>query len=238
MTETSPTHLPLRLDDLIDAVKRGYDDPLDQLSSAVVAADSLGEISDRLIGHFVDRARRAGASWSQIGQSMGVSKQAAQQRFVAKSRAAEQPALDPASGFSQFTAEARHTVVGAQELARAAGHDHIRPAHLVLGLLDRSDATATQALAAHADLEALRTAVVATLPAPVAVVPALIPFDDGARRALEATFTHAEELGAAQVGTEHVLLALLDDAAVTDILATAGADPAAVDEQLRASAAG
>ncbi|KAA1425368.1 ATP-dependent Clp protease ATP-binding subunit [Mumia zhuanghuii] len=237
MTETPRTQLPLRLDDLIDAVKKGYDDPLDQLASAVVASEALGEMADSLIGHFVDQARRTGASWSQIGQSMGVTKQAAQKRFVAKPREPEQSAPDPAGGFSQFTAEARQVVVGSQEEAHAAGHDHIRPAHLALGLLRQSDATATQVLTAQADADALRNALVATLPEPVAVVPALIPFDDGARRALEATFAHAQRLDAAQVGTEHVLLALLDDAAVADALATAGADPAAVDALLRTSAA-
>ncbi|MFD1825271.1 MULTISPECIES: Clp protease N-terminal domain-containing protein [Mumia] len=238
MPEESRTQLPVRLDDLIDAVKRGYDNPLDQLSSAVVAAESLGDISDHLIGHFVDQARRTGASWSQIGQSMGVSKQAAQKRFVARPATDAAPTLNPAAGFSQYSAHARQVVVGAQELARTAGHDQIRPAHLVIGLLDRSDATASQALAAQVDLEALRSALVVTLPDPVAVVPALIPFDDDARRALEATFAHAQGLGATQIGTEHVLLALLDNAAVADALAAAGADPAAVDEQLRASAAG
>jgi hypothetical protein len=37
-----------------------------------------------LIGHFVDQARRSGASWTEIGKSMGVTKQAAQKRFVPK----------------------------------------------------------------------------------------------------------------------------------------------------------
>ena len=45
-------------------------------------AGQLGELADHLIGHFVDQARRAGASWTDIGRAMGVTKQAAQQRFV------------------------------------------------------------------------------------------------------------------------------------------------------------
>jgi len=69
---------PVRLDDLIEAIKKVHSDALDQLSDAVIAADHLGEVADHLIGHFVDQARRSGASWSEIGRSMGVTKQAAQ----------------------------------------------------------------------------------------------------------------------------------------------------------------
>src|SRR3712207_7808680 len=57
-----------RLDELIDTVARAHDAPLDRLSGAILLADHLGELADSLIGHFVDQARRAGASWSQIGQ--------------------------------------------------------------------------------------------------------------------------------------------------------------------------
>jgi hypothetical protein len=67
----------VRLDDLIDAITKTHSDALDQLSGAVIAADHLGDIADHLIGHFVDQARRSGASWTEIGKSMGVTKQAA-----------------------------------------------------------------------------------------------------------------------------------------------------------------
>src|ERR1017187_3336546 len=92
----------VRLDDLIDAINKTHSDALEQLSDAVIAADHLGDVADHLIGHFVDQARRSGASWSDIGRSMGVTKQAAQQRFVPKDPG--QPSdLDPSQGFSRFT---------------------------------------------------------------------------------------------------------------------------------------
>ncbi|GAA3141807.1 hypothetical protein GCM10020255_029750 [Rhodococcus baikonurensis] len=92
----------VRLDDLIDAIKKVHTDALDQLSDAVIAADHLGEVADHLIGHFVDQARRSGASWTEIGASMGVSKQAAQKRFVPKAPNDQKP-MDPNEGFSRFT---------------------------------------------------------------------------------------------------------------------------------------
>ena len=50
--------------------------------SAVVASDHLGELSDHLVGHFVDQARRSGASWTDIGSAMGVTKKQAAQRAL------------------------------------------------------------------------------------------------------------------------------------------------------------
>ena len=61
MTEPAKAALPVRLDDLIDAIRKVHDDELEQLSDAVLAADSLGDLADHLIGHFVDQARRSGA---------------------------------------------------------------------------------------------------------------------------------------------------------------------------------
>src|SRR6201984_3024495 len=99
---------PVRLDDLIDAIKKVHTNVLEQLSDAVLAADHLGELADHLIGHFVDQARRSGASWTDIGKSMGVSKQAAQKRSAPR---AEPATPDPQQGFERFTPRARNAVV-------------------------------------------------------------------------------------------------------------------------------
>src|SRR5436190_21499014 len=103
---------PVRLDDLIEAIKNVHSDVLDQLSDAVIAADHLGDVADHLIGHFVDQARRSGASWTEIGRSMAVTKQAAQKRFVAKGTG-ETTDLDPNQGFARFTLRARNAVMAA-----------------------------------------------------------------------------------------------------------------------------
>src|SRR3954454_11851530 len=114
MTEPLRMTNHVRLDDLIAAIKQGRPDVLDQLSDAVLAGDHLGDVADHLVGHFVDQARRSGASWTEIGRSMGVTKQAAQKRFVPKA-ADEQSALDPSQGFGRFTDRARKVVVVSQE---------------------------------------------------------------------------------------------------------------------------
>src|ERR1700761_8645617 len=78
------TEFPVPLDNLIAYVKTLNPDggPLDNVSDAFAVSEQLDQQSDALIGYFVDQARRSGLSWSQIGGAMGVSKQAAQKRFV------------------------------------------------------------------------------------------------------------------------------------------------------------
>jgi hypothetical protein len=233
---TRSTH-PIRLDDLIDAIKKVHSDALEQLSDAVIAADHLGDVADHLIGHFVDQARRSGASWTDIGRSMGVTKQAAQKRFVPKVPG-EPSDLDPSQGFGRFTPRARNVVMVAQNEARAARNDEIRPEHLVLGLLSEPDGLAARAIAAQGvPLETVRQAVTATLPPAVDQVSELIPFDAQARKALELTFREALRMGHNYVGTEHILLALLELEDGTGVLAGLGVDKAAAEVNIVAALA-
>src|SRR5215831_18583579 len=119
---------PISLDNLIAFVKAAHPggDPLENLSDAVAVSAQLEEQADALIGHFVDRARRSGFSWSQIGASMGVSKQAAQQRFVARWESAD---------FSRFTDRARNVLAAAGRIAAGGGAEQVDAAHLAAGLL-------------------------------------------------------------------------------------------------------
>ncbi|WP_068182907.1 Clp protease N-terminal domain-containing protein [Mycobacterium sp. UM_CSW] len=206
MSEPTPIAYPVRLDELINAIKRVHPDVLDQLADAVLAAEHLGEVADHLIGHFVDQARRSGASWTDIGKSMGVTKQAAQKRFVPR---AEPTTLDPEQGFGRFTPRARSAVVAAQNAAHEAGNSEITPDHLLLGLLTDPAALATVLLKRQkVDPDTIRAAV--SLPPAAGEPPELIPSSGPARKALELTFREALRLGHNYIGTEHLLLALLE----------------------------
>ena len=231
---TNPVQLtsPVRLDELIAAIKKVHSDALEQLSGAVIVADHLGELADHLIGHFVDQARRSGASWTDIGRSMGVTKQAAQKRFVGK------PAdLDPNQGFSRFTEQARNVVMAAQNEAHAAANAEIRPEHLVLGLLSQPDALAATSITGQGvALKTVRQNVTATLPPPADQVPELIPYDPQARKALELTFREALRLGHNYVGTEHILLALLELEDGTGVLTDLGITKSATEAAMAAVA--
>ena len=229
---------PVRLDDLIDAIKKVHTNALDQLEDAVLAASHLGDVADHLIGHFVDQARRSGASWTDIGRSMGVTKQAAQKRFVPKAPG-DASDLDPSQGFSRFTQRARHVITAAQEEARNAENDEIGIGHLVLGLLAEPDALAAKAIVSQGvALDTVRRITTATLPAAAQKLPALIPFDAQAKKALELTFREALRLGHNYVGTEHILLALLELEDGTGVLAGLGVDKAATEADIASALAG
>jgi hypothetical protein len=46
---TGSASVPIRLDDLIDAITTARHEPLDQLTEAMLAADHLGELADHYI---------------------------------------------------------------------------------------------------------------------------------------------------------------------------------------------
>ena len=228
MTQPTPISYPVRLDDLISAIKTVHSDALEQLTDAVLAAEHLGDLADHLIGHFVDQARRSGASWTDIGKSMGVSKQAAQKRFVPK---ADATALGPNAGFGRFTPRARNAVVVAQNEAHQAGNDEITQDHLLLGLLNETEGLSTMLIKAQGvDPDALRAAV--TLPERKDDVPQMIPFNGPAKKVLELTFREALRLGHNYIGTEHILLALLEHEDGNGLLHSSGIDKDRTDADL------
>ncbi|MGI5427585.1 Clp protease N-terminal domain-containing protein [Streptomyces sp. CA-179760] len=207
MTKNPDITSSVRLDDLIAAIKKVHQEPLEQLQDAVIAADHLGEVADHLIGHFVDQARRSGASWTDIGRSMGVTRQAAQKRFVPK----ESADLDPNQGFDRYTPRARNTVMAAHNEARSARNAEGLPEHLVLGLLAEPEALAAKAITFQGvTLDAVREAATAALPPAVEEAPELVPYGQAAKKVLELTFREALRLGHNYIGTEHILLALLE----------------------------
>jgi hypothetical protein len=219
---TQPFPPGLRLDDLIEHVNGRHPDgePLARLSDAVLLSQRLGEIADQLIGHFVDQARRSGATWSAIGEAMGVTKQAAQKRF-----AADVPGFGRGEvPLDRVTMRARATIEAAGAEAAAMAAPHIGPEHLLLGLLSEPDGVAARVLVTlGVQPEQLRERAGAG-PAPAAVAGAGIqmPLGDRAKMAMGRGFHAALELGHNYIGTEHILLGLLADekGAAAGLLAT------------------
>jgi hypothetical protein len=236
MANSTPIATSVRLDDLIDAITKVHDQPLDQLTDAVIASDHLGDLADHLIGHFVDQARRSGASWSEIGASMGVSKQAAQKRFVPGKTTIE---IDPDEGFARFTPRARNVVAAAHNEAVDARNANVTPAHLILGLLSEPEAIAAMSIAAQGvDADAVRVAATTARPPAVDDPPALVPYDGDAKKVLELTFREALRLGHNYIGTEHILLALLDHEHGAGPLSGLGLEKGAVEADVVAALAG
>jgi hypothetical protein len=210
------TDMPLGLDELISFVRNQGESALDQVSAAVRLSEHLGELADHLIGHFVDQARRSGASWTEIGASMGVTKQAAQKRFVPK----ETDGLDSlmeafsAKPYSRFTARAKHTLEVASEQARQRRHDFVNTAHLTLGLLQDPAALSARAVEElGVPLDQAREALVAALPAATTTEPVTgsIRHEADVVKALRLTLREALRFGHNYIGTEHMLLGVLHE---------------------------
>ncbi|MGD0554562.1 MAG: Clp protease N-terminal domain-containing protein [Streptosporangiaceae bacterium] len=226
---------PVRLDELISYVKSQEDTPLDQVSAAVQLADHLGEVSDHLIGHFVDQARKSGASWTEIGQSIGVTKQAAQKRFVTKDLIGWQDVRS--KPFERFTDRAKHVLRAAQEEARDHLHDYVGTEHLALGLLHEPDGIAAKAIEAIGVpiSTARETLDAALMPARVTErITGDSSFTAKSRRVLELAVREALHRGHNYIGTEHLLLGILaeGDGLGATTLAGLGITPELADEQV------
>ena len=229
------TEFPVPLDNLIAYVRALHPDggPLDNVSDAMVVSSQLDEQSDALIGHFVDQARRSGASWSQIGSSMGVSKQAAQKRFVPREGGGLLP--EGQQIFSRFTQRARNALAAA---GRVAGAEPVDAAQLAAGLLAEPEGLAAKVIQrAGLTGEQVVTAVgagpaAAGEDADAAALRGLSFGADG-KAALKGALKAALRYGHNYIGTEHLLLGVLfAGGATAQALASLGLDGQAVERLL------
>jgi len=140
---------PPTLQELIEIVRQdaSSDQPLDQLVAAAAAAAELEETTDALLGHFVDRCRRDGRSWTEISAALGVTKQAVHKRF-ATAIATHVAAANPSPTFERFTDRARHVMAQSSMAAVALGDDFVGTEHLLLALFSEPEGLAGRALAA------------------------------------------------------------------------------------------
>jgi hypothetical protein len=200
---------PVRLDDLISHVTAQHPDggPLAYLSDAMLTSLRLGDVADQLIGHFVDQARRSGASWSAIGEAMGVTKQAAQQRFVPSL-----PGLDLRDlRLNRFTPRARSAVAAARREAAAMKRVKVvGTGHLLLGLLSEPEGVAARAIVAlGVTPDQIRSRMGAGPVPDPAVAAGRIPLSPAAKKVLELGLHEALAFGHNYIGTEHLLLGIL-----------------------------
>lgn len=221
----------VRLTDLISDLNNELPDAdlLAKIGAAQQRAHTLSDLGDQLVGHYVALARSEGASWSQIGDAIGVSKQAAQQKLGM-----------PRKGgvtFERFTQRARDVVVFSQEVARAHQHEEIGTEHVLLGLLRDPLGLSAKVLATLAgSTDRVRAATEARFPADgKKALKGHIPFTAQSKEALAQALQAALRFGHNYIGTEHVLLGMLavEDATGTLILADLGITQEAVEQELR-----
>ncbi|MGH3024551.1 MAG: Clp protease N-terminal domain-containing protein [Gaiellaceae bacterium] len=112
--------------------------------------------------------------------------------------------------FERFTRRARQVVVHAQDEARALGHSYIGTEHLLLGLLREEEGLAAQVLEGlDVTIDEARARLLVLVGPGPGTPEGQIPFTKRAQRALEISLQEAFSLDDREVGTEHVLLALV-----------------------------
>ena len=127
--------------------------------------------------------------------------------------------------FERFTERARQVVVLAQEEARILKHNYIGTEHILLGLLREEEGLAARVLESlDITVERVRAQVVRIVGSGEEVTSGQIPFTPRAKKVLELALREALRLGHNYIGTEHILLALLEAEDGTGVLAGLGLD--------------
>jgi len=223
------------LDVLIDEVRAGFENApaLDRLTRAVDVSGQLAELGETLVGFYVDEARRSGVTWSEIGERLGVSRQAVQKRFIPSARA-----NDRAGFWDQASAELRAVVEAARAQARARRKTYLGTEHLLLGIIEQQQDHASRALAAcGADTTLLRGAIdgrIGTVSDDP--LPDETPFTQLALNSLQHAHREALRANASSIDTIHLALGLITvgKGVAHDVLVTLGISY----ERLKAAADG
>jgi len=178
----------------------------------------------------------------------GISLATAREEVAAKVGAG----TEPVKGHIPFTPRAKKTLELALREALQLNHNYIGTEHILLGLIREKEGAGPQILAAHADLLAIRAAVLDLVPAGQATPGrrwmrrrAGAATDEPAEElevrttpAAEASLDEASRLaGSRPVGSHHLLLAALADAntAAARALASLGVDLDRVRDALRSA---
>lgn len=222
------------LQELIDLVINDSADesPLVRLQTAASTMSQVSETADGALGYFVDQARRAGHSWSEIGESLGVSKQAAQQRHG--------PRLSVGPGtLDRLTDRAQRVLASSQMAARHLGHNFIGTEHLLLAQYDEPDGVGAQVLIeCGLSSDAVRKAVLERIGQGSGGGEGPLPFTPRATQLLTSASAAALELGHNYIGTEHLLLGTArGDGVAAKVLEEAGIDEGTLLDRIMAKLA-
>lgn len=198
------------LDQLIAAVEEsGADDPLQQVEAAAALKDQIEHLADELLDHFVKQARAADCSWTQIGEALGVTRQAAQQRHGGLAGRLLQGFKE--NKFKRFTSRARAAVIAAQAAARDRQHPAVDTEHILLGLFANDDSNVAAVALARLGIDrtTIEQLVDERVPAGTGPVRGHVPFAPLSKKTLELSLREALRLGHNYIGCEHIILALV-----------------------------
>lgn len=115
--------------------------------------------------------------------------------------------------FEKFTEGAIKVIMLAQEEARRMGHNFVGTEQLLLGVIGQRHGIGGRALAqVNVTLKKTRKEIEKYIGRGTGFVASEIPFTPRAKRVLEMSIHEGQDLGVNYVGTEHVLLSLINEA--------------------------
>ena len=197
--------------------------PQDALRAVSLLRTRLSQLEE----YHVRRALALGDSWSEIGRALGVSKQAAHQRFAGR---APRPGI-AREGAITVTGVARAAVRLARREAGAAGRRTAGPEHLLLGLLALPVGRAREVLVAEGvELDRAR----ALLGVRNDESKSTAGVSARGRVVLERALDEAVRLGHEELNDTHLLLSLLHHggASVHAVVERLGSSPERILERL------
>jgi ATP-dependent Clp protease ATP-binding subunit ClpC len=136
--------------------------------------------------------------------------------------------------FNRFAREARRSVEAALQEARMLGHDSVGDEDLLLGVLRADEGIAAEALSSlGVTLEEIRREAGDAFDMRIPEKRRLL-FAPGAKKVLERAVGTSARLGDNYLGTEHILLAILEneDGIAVRILARLGVTPGMLHDRL------
>ena len=180
-------------------------------------------LGDALLDRYVQAARADGRSWSEIGTALGVTKQAAHERFVDA----------PLSWPQNFNEPARAVVARALEEARSFGHRYLGTEHLLLAVSAEPGLGSSALAELGVDEGAVRRSIERIIgrgrsgDGTLGITPRT-------KRVFETAVKEAKRVGSQRCAdSEHLLIALAaSDGVAQDILGEHGAREEAVREAL------
>ncbi len=172
------------------------------LATASRLAGRLQALADDLVEDYVEHCRMHGYSWADIGSVLGVTRQAAQQRFLAPHRRYRP---------EEFTEELRRAMPRVKDVAIRYRNNYIGTEHVLWGLIgDEDENAATRLLRARGvALEDLRDSLRARFGLGASQAAERIAFTPYSRKALAIAEELAAHAGTPGIGCDHVLAGLV-----------------------------
>jgi hypothetical protein len=196
---------------------------LGRVEAAAVTATELRGLGDALLDRYVQAARADGRSWSEIGMALGVTKQAAHERFV------DAPLAWP----HNFNEPARRVVARALGEARAFGHRYLGTEHVLLALSAEPGLARAALTELAIDERAVRRSIERII-GRGRTGDGTLGITPRTKRVFEAAVKEAKRVGSQRCAdSEHLLLALAaSDGVAREILTEHNAGDEAIREQL------